>query len=113
MTSNEGILQNKSIYSGPLKITVANGSSLPVMTVGELHLSTLPRPLHLKSVYHVPNLKYNLLSIQRLCADNNCFVIFDKNSICIKDTISGKVLLQASSNGGVYPISLIHSSPVA
>ncbi|CAH9142791.1 unnamed protein product, partial [Cuscuta epithymum] len=83
------------------------------MTIGDLHLSTPPRPLHLKSVYHVPHLKYNLMSIQKLCADNNCFVIFDKNSVCVKDKISGKVLLRASSNGGVYPISLSSYSPVA
>ncbi|CAH9129985.1 unnamed protein product, partial [Cuscuta epithymum] len=31
----------------------------------------------------------------------------------MKDTISGKMLLQASSNGGVYPIPITHSSPVA
>ncbi|CAH9099303.1 unnamed protein product [Cuscuta epithymum] len=113
MTSNEGILVNIYISTQPLTVAVANGTNLPIMTVGNLTFPAMPGPLHLKFVFHVPHLKYNLISIQKLCADNNCFVIFDKSSIYVKDKISGEVLLQASSKGGVYPISLSHSQPIA
>ncbi|CAH9089020.1 unnamed protein product [Cuscuta europaea] len=112
ITPNEGILENKSIYSGPLTVTIANGSNLPLVTVGELTFSSPPCPLHLKSVFHVPNLKYNLLSIQKLCADKNCYVIFYKNSVCIKDHNSGEVLFKASNQGGVYPIPRLFLHPL-
>ncbi|CAH9126696.1 unnamed protein product [Cuscuta epithymum] len=113
MTPTEGILVNKSIYTGPLLVSVANGSKLPIANIGDVHLNSSNRPLTLKSVFHVPHIKFNLLSIQKLCADNNCVVIFDKNSFFVKDKISGKVLLEAPSHGHLYPVSLRSQPPFA
>lgn len=55
---------------------------------------------------HVHQLRHNLLSVKLLCHDNNCHVIFNANSVSIKDNTMGEVLLQASSVGNVYPIRL-------
>ncbi|CAH9083035.1 unnamed protein product, partial [Cuscuta europaea] len=85
MTASEGNLVNKSPYTGYNSVSVANGAHLPICNIGDVALPTSGRPLTLKSVYHVPQLKYNLISIKRLCADNNCTVIFDKNSFLVKD----------------------------
>ncbi|CAH9137000.1 unnamed protein product [Cuscuta epithymum] len=76
MTSSEGILSNKSSYSGPMTVSVANGVNLPIANIGNIQLNTLSRPFSLNSVYHVPQIKFNLISIQKLCADNNCIAIF-------------------------------------
>lgn len=56
MTSNEGILTHKIPYSGPLHVTVANGTTLPVQHLGQVSLQSLSRPLTLKNVLHVPNI---------------------------------------------------------
>ncbi|CAH9082805.1 unnamed protein product, partial [Cuscuta europaea] len=106
MTPSEGILVNKLPYTGSLSVSVANGSKLPIVNIGDVHLNSSTRPLTLKSVFHVPHIKFNLLSIQKLCAHNNCVVIFDKNFFFVKDKILGKVLLQAPSHGHLYPVRL-------
>ncbi|CAH9099478.1 unnamed protein product, partial [Cuscuta europaea] len=110
MTASEGILQNKSVYIGYNSVSVANGAHLSSCHVGDVALPSSGRSLTLKSAYHVPQLKYNLISIQRLCADNNCTLIFDKNSFFIKDKASGATLLRVSSSGPLYPLHL-PSSP--
>ncbi|CAH9129275.1 unnamed protein product [Cuscuta epithymum] len=113
MTPSEGILVNKFPYTGSHFVSVANGSQLSIANIGDIPLSSSSLPLVLKSVYHVPQIKFNLLSIQKLCADNNCIVIFDKNSFFVKDKISGAVLLQAPSKGHLYPVSLSYPSSLA
>ncbi|CAH9061128.1 unnamed protein product [Cuscuta europaea] len=79
MTPHSVILSNKSFSLNSHSIVVANRTTLLVKHTGQVTLSSSPRPLHLKYVLHVPHIKYNLLSIQKLCADNNYAVIFDKN----------------------------------
>ncbi|CAH9084950.1 unnamed protein product, partial [Cuscuta epithymum] len=69
MTPHDGILSYKTPYTGPNQVCVANGTKLPISNIGHLKLVTRGRPLNLNSVYHVPHIKYNLLSIQKLCAD--------------------------------------------
>ena len=66
--------------------------------------------LKLNNVLHTLDLKYNLLSVQKLFHDNNCEVSFDSASINIKDKQIGTTLLQGSYDGGVY--TLLSSSPV-
>jgi len=70
-----------------------------------MNIPTVTKPLVLSSVLYVPTLKHNLLSVKQLCQDNNCIVVFNDSSICVKDKISGKVLLRASSTSNVYPPS--------
>lgn len=85
MTPSKGILFVKSSYAGPIKICVENGTLLPIKHIGNLVIHTSGRPLSLKSVCHVPLLKHNLLSINQLCRDNHCPVIFHSSSFFVKD----------------------------
>ena len=52
----------------------------------------------------MPNLKHNLLSVNKLCQENGCVVCFDKNFVYVKDRTMGEVLLWGSNKQGVYPI---------
>jgi len=110
MTSSEGNFLSKSPYNGNDRIPVRNDTLLPVTHVGSLNIVTAHKPLILNRVLHVPALKHNLLSIKQLCQDNSCIVVFDASSFCVKDKISGKVLLYASSTGNVYPFVVLDSS---
>ncbi|CAH9146518.1 unnamed protein product, partial [Cuscuta epithymum] len=112
MTPSEGILQNKSIITNPTNVQVANDTNLSVSTIGNVHLPSLGRPLCLKSVYHVPQLKFNLMSIQKLCEDNDCTAIFNKSSFFVKDNQTGATLLHASNKNRTYPFT-VSSSPLA
>ena len=68
----------------------------------------------LNNVLQVRHLKYNLLSVQKLCQDSNCEVGFDSSSGHIKDKAIGTALLEGSSDSGIYllPISRIHAAPL-
>ncbi|XP_070008930.1 uncharacterized protein [Nicotiana sylvestris] len=105
MTPSEGNFMHKSAYNGSDHVLVGNGSLLKIENIGYAQLPTPSRPLHLKSIFHVPHLRHNLLSVKRLCKDNNCAVNFDSSSVIVKDKASGQTLLQASSEGDVYPLS--------
>ena len=55
--------------SGKQKIKVADGSFSLVAGEGSIHISPT---LTLHSVFHVPYLNYNLLSIGKITKDLNC-----------------------------------------
>ena len=48
----------------------------------------------------------NLLSIHKLCLQNNAYCYFDATQFLIMDLPKGKVLYQGQSKDGVYPIPL-------
>ena len=82
------------VYNSSTRVIVGNGSTLvPISHVGSYYLNSKTKPLHFSSVYHVLNLKQNLILIKRLCHDNNCHVIFDNFSIFVQDKETRIVLL--------------------
>ncbi|KAG5614396.1 hypothetical protein H5410_014220 [Solanum commersonii] len=115
MTPSEGNFLHKSPYTGLDRVLVRNGTLLNIDNIGYAQLSSKTRPLHLRSIFHIPQLRHNLLFVKRLCKDNNCFINFDSSSVSVKDKASGQTLLLASSKGDVYPLSSssLSSSPQA
>ncbi|XP_021808696.1 uncharacterized protein LOC110752368 [Prunus avium] len=72
-------------------------------------LSCASTSLKMPSVFHVPKLSANLLSVNQLCKDNHCIISFDSAGFCIqdkttKDKITKVILLKGSSCNGLYPI---------
>jgi hypothetical protein len=55
--------------SNPSSIIVGNGSSLPIITVGD---SVLPGPLYLNNILLAPDMVQSLLSVRRFTTDNWC-----------------------------------------
>jgi hypothetical protein len=53
-----------------------------------------------------------LLSVRRLCKDNNCCFICDAFGFCIQDKLTGRVLLQGLCKV-VYTLSLYPSHTLA
>ena len=106
-------LLSKSAYTGTNRVRVGNGTLLPTKHASHLKISIFTKPLVLNNVLHVPSLKHNLLSVKQLCQDNNCVVVFDDSSVCVKDKTSGNVLLHASSTRNVYPLVVPDSFPKA
>lgn len=106
MVASEGILQNPSPYLGSAKIVLGDRSKLPIKHSGSVTVPTSSSSLLLNNVLHVPSLDCNLISIQQLCADNHCHVVFTDSGVSIKDNLTEKVLLQCRSNGHLYAITL-------
>ena len=85
-------------------VQTANGEGLQVSQVGTSLLRTSHHPLKLNSVLYVPRLSHNLLSVHRLCLDNNCWLIFDAFSFWFQDKATWRILFQGACNNGLYPI---------
>lgn len=81
MTADASSLTNRQEYTGLERITVANGNTLPISNIGDLHLSTSSSTDILKDILHVPNLKANLLSVSRIVADHDCVFLLDQNGL--------------------------------
>lgn len=111
MTNNEGIFSSKSVYSSVIQVKVADDATLPITHIGNITLNSISRPLKLNYVFHVPTLKFILISLEKLCQDNNCIVDHDKSLVCVKDHIRA-VLLRTSSRDIAYPLTMTYLQPI-
>ncbi|KAL6322734.1 hypothetical protein AAG906_015420 [Vitis piasezkii] len=89
LTPNLNKLNSHTPFAGSDKVMVGNAS----------------RSLNLKNILHVPQLTTNLISVNRLCTDNNVTVEFFTNGFVVKDQASKKALLQGNLNYGLYKLS--------
>ncbi|KAF3679839.1 hypothetical protein T459_27281 [Capsicum annuum] len=105
MTPSEGNLLHKTPYTGHNRVLVGDGKLLNISNIGYTQLPSTSRPLHLHPVFHVPQLKHNLISVKKLYNDNNCVVNFDSFYISVKDKALGQTLLWESSKGDVCLLS--------
>ena len=69
---------------------------------GELQTST--HNFRLNNILRFLDLASNLLSIHKLCLQNNAFCYFDAENFSIQDLPSGRILYKGLSKNGVYPI---------
>ena len=70
-------------------------------------MHTKSHHFQLRNVLHVPRIVSNLLSVHKLCLDNNCSCYFNAKKFLIQDLPTGWLFYKGLSNNGVYPI---HSS---
>jgi hypothetical protein len=90
---------------------VGNGQSIPINNIGNGQLCTKLYNFRLQNLLHSSRISSNLLSVHKLCKDNNCSCYFDSNKFLIQDLPSGKVLYKGLSKNGLYPIHTLPSSP--
>jgi hypothetical protein len=107
ITASASALTTPTPYQGTEQVTVGNGQNLPIQSIGNTHLHTQYHKFQLKNVLHIPRIASNLLSVHKLCLDNNCSCHFDAQKLLIQDLPTGRLLYKGLSKDGVYPI---HSS---
>ena len=56
-------------------MVVANGVKLPIFNIGNCLLYTSTKPLELNPIFHIRQLKDNVISICHLCKDDICQVV--------------------------------------
>lgn len=103
MTADGSYVTNRWDYNDSEQITVLNGNTLPIHSVGDLHLFTSSSTFLLKDILHVPNIKANLLSVSRFVNDNDCIFLFDRNGFSIKDR-KGNLLCHRPLKGLLFPV---------
>jgi len=111
MTSDLAQLNLAASFSGADTITTAGGSGLTISNIGSSILDVPHCSLQLKQVLHVPKLSQHLLSVHKLCKDNNCRFICDAFGFWTQDKITGNVLLKGLCRAGLYPIPFSFSFP--
>jgi hypothetical protein len=109
ITPDSGILTSVRPPSSslPSSIMVANGSCLPVTSVGA---AGSPGSFRIPDVLVAPSLVHNLLSIRRFTADNSCSVEFDSSGLTVKDSATRRPLLRCDSTGPLYTLRLPHAT---
>jgi hypothetical protein len=103
MTSDLAQLNLATPFSGLDTIAIVDGSGLSISNVGSSILDVPQCSFKLPQVLHVPKLSQHLLSVYRLCKDNNYRFICDAFGFCIQDKLTGRVLLQGLCRDGLYP----------
>ena len=72
-------------YHEPYQVSIGNGKKLPIHHIGCTLLSTKYKKFKLNKVLHALKLATNLISVSKLCHDNNSFVEFHHRHFVIKD----------------------------
>eukprot|EP00261_Vitis_vinifera_P036785 XP_019078028.1 PREDICTED: dr1-associated corepressor homolog [Vitis vinifera] len=105
LTPNLNKLNSHTQFVGSDKVMVGNGNRLNISNIGHSTISSASRSLNLKNILHVPQPTTNLISVNRLCTNNNVTVEFFTNGFVVKDQASKKALLQGNLNYGLYKLS--------
>jgi len=109
-TELENLTVQPQPFQGTDSVAVGNGAGLAIEHTGSAtFLSTSPlsnSSFHLKHMLHCPSAATNLLSIQKLCQDNNCYFILTATHFCVKDLKTHALLLEGRSENGLYPLKL-------
>ncbi len=85
ITSNSNNLTTQAPYTGSDQVAVGNGQNLPINTIGNAHMHTKTHKFCLNNVLHVPQIASNLVSVHKLCHDNNCSCYFDSHKFSVQD----------------------------
>ena len=99
MTSFSNLFHNYNPCSGNEQIRIADGSYSIVVGKGLVNLS---KTISLKSVFLVPKLACNLLSVSKLSRDSNCHVTFFESHCIFQEQSSGKMIGSARMIDGLY-----------
>lgn len=105
ITSDINQLSTAHSYEGEDHLTVGSGQNI---SITHSCCGILPTPhssFKLLKLLCVPKISSNLLSVHKLCLDNNCSITFDSNSFFIQDNLTGRILFQGPCVDGLYPIT--------
>lgn len=86
-------------------VVIANSNENLVLHTSSF-FSLSSKDIRLKKILHVPDIKKNLLLINRLCIDIYVSVMFDNPTVYIKDQGIAKYLLTSRVSNGLYKIKL-------
>lgn len=100
--------ENVEPYYGEDNLHVGNGKGLAILHIGSSKLYSPNKVFSLTHILHVPDIKRNLLYVQKFCLDNDIYFEFHSYFFVIKDTATHYTLLMGPSNGGLYSIPLLN-----
>ena len=97
-------------YTGGEEVLIGDGSGLPISHTGSTSLSSSSRPLTLSNVLYVPTIHKNLISVYRLCNNNQVSVEFFPSYFQVKDLSLGVPLLRGHTNKELYEWPIVNAA---
>jgi transposase InsO family protein len=101
-------------FQGRESVTVGNGASLAIETIGLSILkpsdSSYTSVFLLDNIQHCPKASTNLLSIQKFCHDSHCYFKLTSTHFIVKDIQTRRILLAGRSENGLYPLRFLRAS---
>ena len=99
-------------YSGTDQVTIGNGKKISILHTGSKILPSTFKNFHLQKVLHVSHITANLISVSKLCTNNNTFFEFYPQYFLVKDWATNKVLLQGHLKNDLHKFSSTFVSPL-
>ncbi|KAK1408451.1 hypothetical protein QVD17_40235 [Tagetes erecta] len=104
ITNDLNALSLHAPYDGNEELIIGDGSSLTITHIGSINLTFSNTSITLKNVLCVPSISRNIISISRLCIDNNILIEFFHFNFVIKDYRSRLPLLRGTASRGIYEL---------
>ena len=108
MTPHSSLFSELKPAPHPLNIHTTNGSTMSSHNIGSVSTSNLSIP----GVFNVPNLSYNLFSVEQL-AELGYRIIFDYSACIAQDPRMGQELVTGPRVGRMFPVDNLHIPLVA
>lgn len=95
---------NSSRFEGKKPtIATSDGTPLPIINTGHSNFTHHDSSFHLKDILLVQNAT-KILSIKRLCSNNNISIEFDSTKVQVKQQGTVKILTEGKQTGGLYAL---------
>lgn len=98
MSCAENLMTDYTPCHSSINISMTDGTTSLALGIGTICVSKL----RLQSVLHVPGIKYNLLSVNKLTTDMGCSVTFFPSHCIFQDQASRKMIGSARMIDGLY-----------
>ncbi|GMI69275.1 hypothetical protein HRI_000596800 [Hibiscus trionum] len=104
LTPDAGNIYFPLSYAGSGKVSVADGSTVAISSIGNSSINSSVRPLVLTNLLHVPSIKKNLLSVSKFTRDNSVSIEFFPDSCVVKDLTTRQQMLRGFQSEGLYKL---------
>ena len=100
--SSLDLFKNYKVFDkSPNTITIADGKQVTVEHVGDVFFDN---GIELQNVLHVPGLKFNLISTNRLCRDLKCEIVFTHDKCIIQGPTLRQSVVLGKLVSGLYAV---------
>jgi len=102
ISTNLNNMHIHSEYDGTEEVQICDGTGLKISHVGSTTLPTPKTIFNLQNILCVPLAKHNLISVSKFCKTSKAYIEFHSSYFCVKDQVTGAVLMRGPSNGDLY-----------
>ncbi|KAJ9561084.1 hypothetical protein OSB04_006244 [Centaurea solstitialis] len=100
-------------YHGNDSLHVGNNKGFPILHIGSTTFHSPNHTFNLQNILHVPDIKQNLLSVQKFCRDNHVYFEFHDSFFSVKDKSTHIILLTGPSHDRLYKFQTLRFQAIS